>query len=529
MSKKRKRVAGYCRTSSGSQRDNTSIPEQKDVIRRACEVNGWTLVKFYVDESKSGKSIAGRPQFQQLMRDAANGQFDQVVSLDVKRFGRNGLDILKSADTLKREFGIDYVEAKGGFETKSGSSHVVVNYVQAGVAEAERLLIKERTIPARRRKARETGAPSWGGPRSWPYGRLWNKELKRWELDKSKKAIIVDAANRYLAGERIKDLAHEHAMDPTSLHGILRKKCGDTITVHFKAEPEIDLAAEDIEVNVPRLLPQRTIDRVHKRLDANRTKPKGHRNTTYALSGFIYCGKCHRSLSPQTSNGIRYYRPCGCRCFKGQVNAEQFEDAVMRYLFEMFGNPAKMQNAIDAIIPNKKKVARLQQKQIKLTKELDRTKTKLKRLVDAIANGVISDEDARGQRRDLGATQVELQEELSRIAVELESVPTQKARSRICAIAMKRSLINSESGYDRMRFSDKRTLIEMVFTDMMPDGRRSGVYVETIRKHQNRRPRPWKFTLLGQLVDEEGRTNLDPVIGPPAHRQKELVSQWSCP
>ena len=532
MAKKKtekRRAVGYCRTSSESQRDNASIPDQKAVIKRACEANGWELLKFYVDEAKSGKSIDGRPKFKQLMRDAANGKFDVVVSLDVKRFGRDGMDILQSTDTLKRIYGVDYVEAKGGFETKSGSSNVVVNFVQAGVAEAERLLIKERTMPARRRKARETGAPTWGGRRSWPYGRLWNKTLKKWELDEEKKAIIVDAAHRYLAGESIKDIAIEYGMDPTSLYGILRDKCGETITVRFGADPEIDLAAEEVEIKVRPLLPKRTIQRIHKRLDANRTKPKGHRNTEYVLSGAIYCATCNRSLTPQTSNGIRYYRACGCDCFNGQVNAEQMENAVMRYMFEMFGNPAKMIEAIDAAIPNKKKVAQLQKKQARLAKELAQTNKKLKRLVDAITDGVISNDDARDKRQELDNTKANFQTELDTIATELESVPTQQSLKRIRGLPAKRYFANNPRAYEHMTHEEKRVLVEMVLADMMPDGRRSGVYVASIAKHENRRPRPWKFTLLGRLVDEEGRTDVEPDIGPPAHLQKELVSQLTHP
>lgn len=519
MGKKKRRAVGYCRTSGESQRDNASIPDQKDVIRRACEINGWDLQKFYVDESKSGKSIQGRDQFNQLMRDAANDQFDVVVSLDVKRWGRKGTDILQSTDTLKRQFGVDYVEAKGGFETKAGSSHVVVNYVQAGVAEAERLLIKERTMPARRRVAREKGAPSWGGKRTWPYGREWDVEREVWRVIPDKKEKIQEAARRYLAGERIADLAQEYHMDRTSLHQILRDKCGDTYTVHFGAEPEIGLDAEDVTIKLPRLLPKKTIQRIHKKMETNRTKPRGHKNHNYLLSGMVFCGKCHRSLTPQTSNGFRYYRACGCNCFKGQVNAQQLEDAVVRDLFDLFGNPKKMQEAVDAAIPNKKKQATLEKKQTKLTKEISKVEQQVGRLVDAIQEGVISMSDAKKRREQLREKQTQLESELSQCSEELASVPTAEVLKRVKRLPTKRRMISGPTGLDDITFDEKRALIELSFSGVLPDRRKSGVYVQSVRGKENRRPRPWIYSLLGQLIEEHGRTDI----------QREDVSPLSSP
>ena len=98
------RAVGYCRTSGEGQRDNTSIPSQKQAIESFCQLERWQHLHHYVDESKTGSKIAGRDDFQRMLRDAANGQFDIVVVCDIDRFARDGFDILGSARTLKREF-----------------------------------------------------------------------------------------------------------------------------------------------------------------------------------------------------------------------------------------------------------------------------------------------------------------------------------------------------------------------------------------------------------------------------------------
>jgi hypothetical protein len=67
------RAAGYCRTSGENQRDNTSIPRQKEAIAAFCKAAGWLPPVFYVDECKSGAKVAGRADFQRMVRDATAG------------------------------------------------------------------------------------------------------------------------------------------------------------------------------------------------------------------------------------------------------------------------------------------------------------------------------------------------------------------------------------------------------------------------------------------------------------------------
>jgi DNA invertase Pin-like site-specific DNA recombinase len=70
------RAVGYCRTSGEGQRDNTSIPTQKREIEEFCRRSGWKFVAHYVDESKSGAKIAGREDFQRMIRDSAAQKFN---------------------------------------------------------------------------------------------------------------------------------------------------------------------------------------------------------------------------------------------------------------------------------------------------------------------------------------------------------------------------------------------------------------------------------------------------------------------
>jgi DNA invertase Pin-like site-specific DNA recombinase len=76
---KKLRAVGYCRTSGEGQRDNTSIPRQKNEIERFIASNEWEFVGHYVDECKSGATVAGRDDFKRMLRGGANDEYDIVV------------------------------------------------------------------------------------------------------------------------------------------------------------------------------------------------------------------------------------------------------------------------------------------------------------------------------------------------------------------------------------------------------------------------------------------------------------------
>jgi len=53
----------------------------------------------------------------------------------MSRFGRDGLDILNSAKTLKRDFGVDVVDVKGRFDTRD-LRRTITTFLDAGMAES---------------------------------------------------------------------------------------------------------------------------------------------------------------------------------------------------------------------------------------------------------------------------------------------------------------------------------------------------------------------------------------------------------
>jgi hypothetical protein len=84
----RKRAVGYVRVSSvrGREGDSFLSPDtQREKIEAWAEYRGYEIVRFYVDLDESGRTMK-RPQFEQMMRDAATGSFDAVAVYRLTRF-----------------------------------------------------------------------------------------------------------------------------------------------------------------------------------------------------------------------------------------------------------------------------------------------------------------------------------------------------------------------------------------------------------------------------------------------------------
>ena len=80
----------YARYSSHSQRD-CSIEQQVADCELFAQQNGLRVVKVYADRHLSG-TTDNRPQFQQMLKDAAHGHWAYVICWKIDRFARNRYD-----------------------------------------------------------------------------------------------------------------------------------------------------------------------------------------------------------------------------------------------------------------------------------------------------------------------------------------------------------------------------------------------------------------------------------------------------
>lgn len=382
---KTKRAVGYSRTSS---ENDTSLETQREQIKAFVKRNGWKFICQYEDKCKSGAKIEGRDDFQRMIKDARDKEFDVIVVFDISRFARDGSDIIGTAKFLKEKFDIDIVDTKATFDTQD-RNRTISNFMMAGFAEYERIQILDRTTRGRIKKA-EQGLPWCPHP---PTGRAFDKEKGRWIVtDEGKK--LAELLARFVDGEPLGRLVREYGI--SSIHAIHRSvRKGQLSGKYFAIINAKDIGIVDRKVEVPGI-PSVITPQLERRLKVifkfNQKWNKQFESREYPLIGFIKCAHCGRLLRAQTVKGIVYYRhfykPNDKKvCPYKSVQGDLLEDRVLSYLYNFFFDKTSFNEAIQAALPKDDDRKALVKDIKEVEKQITAQKRKITNLVNAIAAG----------------------------------------------------------------------------------------------------------------------------------------------
>lgn len=138
--------------------NSLSIDAQKEECIKFLEKGGKvskSSYRIYCDDGKSGKDIAHRPAFQQMMSDAKDGLIDKIIVKKYDRFSRNMREYLNVTDQLDK-YGVGVISLSEPFNTETKEGRMMRNNL-LNFAEFERETIAARVADAFNTKARETG------------------------------------------------------------------------------------------------------------------------------------------------------------------------------------------------------------------------------------------------------------------------------------------------------------------------------------------------------------------------------------
>lgn len=189
---KKKKCYIYTRVSTMVQTEGYSLDAQQEKLRRYAEYKNLEIAGEYCDAGKSGKSIKGRPAFQQMMEDVASQKDDiyYVLVFKLSRFGRNAADVLKSLQLLQ-DYEVDLVSVDDAIDSSAQGGRLTLAILSA-VAEIERENITVQFLSGKMQKLKEGGWP--GGP--IPYG--YRKEKDGLIQYPSEAEIVKLIFDRYL-------------------------------------------------------------------------------------------------------------------------------------------------------------------------------------------------------------------------------------------------------------------------------------------------------------------------------------------
>ena len=172
------KVIGYCRISSKSQEDNTSLEGQREAIESYCKALNYELLAV-VEEVGTGSSATKRPEFQKAVNLVLeNEDIGGIITAKLDRFARSLKDLTNIVDTL-HEKGKFLICFGDNINTKDANSQLLMG-ILGSVAEWERKKINERIRTGIKNKVQKTGKlhskPSEKNPKV-----ITLEEVKEWK------------------------------------------------------------------------------------------------------------------------------------------------------------------------------------------------------------------------------------------------------------------------------------------------------------------------------------------------------------
>jgi DNA invertase Pin-like site-specific DNA recombinase len=490
------RFAALVRVSTEKQEDpEKSLATQKKAITEDVKRLGGLVVRWYGGQEHATPGWE-KKEVDRLIADAGRGLFDAVIVKDADRWSR---DNLKSKEGLEafRQAGIRFFVGPSEKNLYNPEDKFILG-IYAEVGELIANQQAKKSMEVRIDRARDRNYLTTGKP---VFGRTYDKASGTFSVIEAKRAMVEEVARRYLAGERLVLLAKEVGLSVQHLTRVLRNRCGPTYTLHFNSA-RLNIH-ETVDLAVPPLLADATIRAVHRKMTQNRTSPRRQAKYDYLLAGHVYCAGCGYALTGQAITNQQgrvytWYRHCrGARAtqrrpcpleVKPTVRADHLDAAVLGDLFAMFGNPAAIERATKAAIPDHGKLIKWR---AKLEAELKANATRIDRLVEAVAEGDLSREQVKQKMAVLNARADELKAELAKVAGELAELPGEvggfdvlREGESILVLPHDREEPGEflQGGNDigtllAMSYQDKKALVASIFGTPFPDGSNAGVYV----------------------------------------------------
>jgi site-specific DNA recombinase len=416
------RAALYLRVSTGRQADNDlSIPDQRRQAKAYCASRGWEIVADYVEPGVSATDDR-RPEFQRMI-DAATTKppaFDMILVHSFSRFFR---------DQFQLEFYVRRL-AKNGVRLVSITQELgddpMSNMIRQIMALFDEYQSKENakhTLRAMKENARQG---FWNG--SLPPIGYRIVEAAEQHGHRTKKTLEIDPVQAETV-RLIFRLAREGdgTSGPMGVKNVSKRLNAAGIrtrdggrwgvgAVHrvltrttyigrhrfnttFWKTRERKADAEVVEMVVPAIIEVAEFEAVQALLKSRSpalTAPRIVSGPTL-LTGICFCAGCGMAMTLRTGKGGRYrYYTCSTKARQGETGCkgrtlpmEKLDRLVAEHLERRLLQPKRLEQILSSVLDRREERAQRRQSHIaELRKRAAEADVKLKRLYDAIENGI---------------------------------------------------------------------------------------------------------------------------------------------
>ena len=212
-----KTTALYCRLSRDdeSQGDSNSIKNQKTILQKYADDNGFSNTEFFVDDGYSGTNF-DRPDWQRLLSQVEEGNIGTVIVKDMSRLGRDYLKVGYYTEVLFPGSDIRFIAINNNVDSANQQDsdftpflNIINEWYAKDTSKKIRSVFKSKG---------QSGKPLCTNP---PYGYIKDPEDKtHWIVDEDAAKVVKEAFRLCMQGygptQIAKEFSKRKIMNPTA-------------------------------------------------------------------------------------------------------------------------------------------------------------------------------------------------------------------------------------------------------------------------------------------------------------------------
>lgn len=210
-------TALYCRLSRDdeSQGDSNSITNQKNILQKYADDNGFTNTEFFVDDGFSGTNF-DRPDWLRLISQVEEGSVSTIIVKDMSRLGRDYLKVGYYTEVLFPSSDIRFIAINNGVDSDNQQDsdftpflNIINEWYAKDTSKKIRAVFKSKG---------QSGKPLCTNP---PYGYIKDPNDKlKWIVDKEAAKVVKEAFHLCMQGygptQIAKEFTKRRIMNPTA-------------------------------------------------------------------------------------------------------------------------------------------------------------------------------------------------------------------------------------------------------------------------------------------------------------------------
>lgn len=436
------RAVIYIRYSSHNQDGSYTVEAQHEECMRYIERRGYKFIKQYVDTAKTGKKVAGRDSFEEMIRDAHDKLFDKIVVFTFSRAFRNTMDALNYNFELREKCGViiesvlEPVDMDSPHGKFSATNLFAMHELQSDIIAGH---VKSGMYYAAQEGYYLGGTVNYGyelyGTGEFSRG----KERKKYRINEAEAENVREMYRLYASGFSLDYIQEEMAR-----RGVHGRRSGKVMSIQTLArilrkpfyigtrEYKVDgYPPISIEKAVPAIVDEDIWHKVQAKHAKNEAKSRQSKRTkrVYALTGKVFCSKCgshyhgNNKADKRAKKEYTYYSCADKKslktCDAKNIRKDELEAYCVREIKKYILNEDAMQRIAEHIVEIIGKAPDDVKNEIKkLTRRRRELAEAVKKLVKKNALGEMPDDVYREASADFNTEIAEIDLQL----VQLEAV-----------------------------------------------------------------------------------------------------------